>query len=232
MAYKNAAGRARPRRRQGGHHRRPGDASRPSRCCGPTAGSCAASAGATSRPATSARTSTDMDVVALESDDVTGRSVANGGAGDSGVLTAFGVHQGMRAAARHRWGAADLGGRRVGIAGVGKVGRAAGGARARATVPRSSSPTSTPAAVERIVAAHPGVRRRRRRGRAGALRHRRLRAVRARWCARRRGRRRAAGGRSCAAAPTTSSSTTGVDRPAGRSAASRTARTTSSTPAG
>ena len=65
----------------------------------------------------------DMDVVARESDHVTGRSEADGGAGDSSVLTAYGVYQGMRAAAAHRWGSTSLAGRRVGIAGVGKVGR-------------------------------------------------------------------------------------------------------------
>lgn len=65
----------------------------------------------------------DMDVVARECDFVTGRSEANGGAGDSSVLTAFGVFQGMRAAATHLWGEPSLRGRRVGIAGVGKVGR-------------------------------------------------------------------------------------------------------------
>jgi valine dehydrogenase (NAD+) len=65
----------------------------------------------------------DMDVVAHETRYVTGRSEANGGAGDSSVLTAFGVFQGMRAAAEHRWGAPTLAGRRVGIAGVGKVGK-------------------------------------------------------------------------------------------------------------
>jgi valine dehydrogenase (NAD+) len=64
----------------------------------------------------------DMDVVAEECDFVTGRSEANGGAGDSSVLTALGVFQGMRAAAAHRWGPDTLSGRRVGIAGVGKVG--------------------------------------------------------------------------------------------------------------
>ena len=32
---------------------------------------------------------------------VTGRTPANGGAGDSSILTAFGVFQGMRAAAEH-----------------------------------------------------------------------------------------------------------------------------------
>ncbi|MFZ5851167.1 MAG: Glu/Leu/Phe/Val family dehydrogenase [Actinomycetota bacterium] len=65
----------------------------------------------------------DMDVVARECRFVTGRSPAYGGAGDSSVLTAYGVFQGMRAAAAHRWGEPSLAGRRVGVAGVGKVGR-------------------------------------------------------------------------------------------------------------
>ena len=65
----------------------------------------------------------DMDMVARESRFVTGRSPEHGGAGDSSVLTAYGVFQGMRAAATHRWGVDNLAGRRVGIAGVGKVGK-------------------------------------------------------------------------------------------------------------
>jgi valine dehydrogenase (NAD+) len=65
----------------------------------------------------------DMDVVALESRWVTGRSPAKGGAGDSSVLTAYGVFCAMQAAAEHVWGARSLAGRRVGVAGVGKVGR-------------------------------------------------------------------------------------------------------------
>jgi valine dehydrogenase (NAD+) len=64
----------------------------------------------------------DMDIVAQETRWATGRSEANGGAGDSSVLTAFGVFQGMRASAEHVWGTPTLAGRRVGIAGVGKVG--------------------------------------------------------------------------------------------------------------
>ncbi|WP_116949388.1 Glu/Leu/Phe/Val dehydrogenase dimerization domain-containing protein [Jiangella endophytica] len=64
----------------------------------------------------------DMDVVARESRWVTGRSPAEGGAGDSSVLTAFGVFQGMRAVAERLWDGTSLAGRRVGIAGVGKVG--------------------------------------------------------------------------------------------------------------
>ncbi|HEV7627355.1 MAG TPA: Glu/Leu/Phe/Val dehydrogenase dimerization domain-containing protein, partial [Streptomyces sp.] len=66
--------------------------------------------------------SEDMDVIAQESRFVTGRTVAQGGAGDSSVLTAYGVFQGMRAAAEATWGSTSLAGRTVGVAGVGKVG--------------------------------------------------------------------------------------------------------------
>src|ERR1700728_3248263 len=44
-----------------------------------------------------------------------GRTVANGGAGDSSELTALGVFQGLRAAAQHAWGSPSLAGRPVGI---------------------------------------------------------------------------------------------------------------------
>ncbi len=67
--------------------------------------------------------SEDMDIVARECPYVTGRTVPHGGAGDSSVLTAFGVFQGMRAAAEHVWGSTELRGRRVAVEGVGKVGR-------------------------------------------------------------------------------------------------------------
>jgi len=67
--------------------------------------------------------SEDMDVIARECAFVTGRTVAHGGAGDSSVLTAYGVFQGMRAAASVAWGTTSLEGRTVGVAGVGKVGR-------------------------------------------------------------------------------------------------------------
>jgi valine dehydrogenase (NAD+) len=65
----------------------------------------------------------DMDIVARECRFVTGRSEVHGGAGDSSVLTAWGLFQGMRAAAEHAWGSPTLRGRRVGIAGLGKVGK-------------------------------------------------------------------------------------------------------------
>ncbi|HEX3487986.1 MAG TPA: Glu/Leu/Phe/Val dehydrogenase dimerization domain-containing protein [Streptosporangiaceae bacterium] len=67
--------------------------------------------------------SEDMDIIARECRYVTGRTVINGGAGDSSVLTALGVFQGMRAAAERAWGTPSLDGRVVGVEGVGKVGR-------------------------------------------------------------------------------------------------------------
>jgi len=98
----------------------------------------------------------DMDVVARECRWVTGRSEAAGGAGDSSVLTAFGVFQGMRAAAEFRWGAPTLQGRMVGVNGVGKVGRH--------LIPLLLEDDAAvviadidPAAVDRVRAAHPGV---------------------------------------------------------------------------
>ncbi len=99
----------------------------------------------------------DMDMVARECPFTTGRSVEHGGAGDSAILTAFGVYQGMRASAEHVWGSPSLAGRRVGVAGVGKVGRylvghlAAEGAEIVVT-------DVSEAALAAITAAHPGVR--------------------------------------------------------------------------
>ena len=66
--------------------------------------------------------SQDMDIVARECRHVTGRTEPHGGAGDSSVLTALGVFQGMRAAAEHLWGSPSLDGRTVAVEGVGKVG--------------------------------------------------------------------------------------------------------------
>jgi valine dehydrogenase (NAD+) len=64
----------------------------------------------------------DMEVIARETAYVSGRPRASYAGGDSSVPTAAGVHQGMLAAAEAVWGAPSLAGRRVGIAGVGKVG--------------------------------------------------------------------------------------------------------------
>ena len=65
----------------------------------------------------------DLDIVGETTAYATGRSLERGGCGDSSVLTSFGVFQGMRAAAEHVWGTPSVAGRRVGISGVGKVGR-------------------------------------------------------------------------------------------------------------
>ncbi|MFI2618798.1 Leu/Phe/Val dehydrogenase [Streptomyces sp. NPDC018584] len=98
----------------------------------------------------------DMDVVARECRWTTGRSPENGGAGDSSVLTAFGVFQGMRASAQHLWGDPTLRDRKVGVAGVGKVGHhlvehlLADGAEVVITDVREES-------VRRILDKHPSV---------------------------------------------------------------------------
>ena len=100
--------------------------------------------------------SEDMDVIAETCRFVTGRTVRQGGAGDSSVLTAYGVFQGMRAAAEAAWGSTSLEGRRVGVAGVGKVGHhlvdhlVEDGARVVVTDPSEPS-------VRRVVEAHPEV---------------------------------------------------------------------------
>jgi valine dehydrogenase (NAD+) len=101
--------------------------------------------------------SEDMDQIARECDFVTGRTVAHGGAGDSSVLTAFGVFQGMRAAALTTWGAPTLHGRTVGVSGVGKVGHHL----VRHLVEDGASVVVTDVsadAVARVRAEHPEVR--------------------------------------------------------------------------
>ena len=99
----------------------------------------------------------DLDVVARETRFAHGRSEAYGGCGDSSVLTAYGVFQGMRAAAQHCWGEPSLAGRTVAVAGVGKVGSwlvdhlVEDGADVVIT-------DVDPAAIERVQARHPEVK--------------------------------------------------------------------------
>jgi leucine dehydrogenase len=64
----------------------------------------------------------DMDVVALETRFVTGRSTSHGGGGDPSINTAYGVLKGMEAVAEELWQQTDLAGRHVVVQGVGKVG--------------------------------------------------------------------------------------------------------------
>ena len=100
--------------------------------------------------------SEDMDIVARECRYVTGRTVLNGGGGDSSILTAIGVFHGMRAAAEHTWGSDSLEGRLVGVEGVGKVGHRLVGHLIEAGA-RVAVCDVNPAAVQRVQAAHPGV---------------------------------------------------------------------------
>lgn len=66
----------------------------------------------------------DMDEVAKETKYVTGiTSRPGGGSGDPSPFTAFGVFQGIRAAAKYKLGRADLKGVRVAVQGCGAVGR-------------------------------------------------------------------------------------------------------------
>jgi len=105
--------------------------------------------------------SEDMDIVARECTHVTGRTEAHGGAGDSSVLTAYGVFCGLRAAAESVWGDADpaavLDGRTVGVAGVGKVGRHLVGHLLDVGAEVVITDVS-PAAIDRVREEHPTVR--------------------------------------------------------------------------
>ncbi|SEK87731.1 valine dehydrogenase (NAD+) [Blastococcus sp. DSM 46786] len=99
----------------------------------------------------------DLDLVGRETRYAHGRSEAYGGCGDSSVLTAYGVFQGMRAAAQHCWGMPSLADRTVAVAGVGKVGSwlvdhlVQDGADVVVT-------DVDPGAVERVRTRHPQVR--------------------------------------------------------------------------
>ena len=72
------------------------------------------------------------------------------------MLTAYGVFQGMRAAAQHLWGEPTL--RAAGSASPAWA-RSAGSSRATSsrTAPRSSSPTSTRRPSRPLTATHPGI---------------------------------------------------------------------------
>jgi valine dehydrogenase (NAD+) len=100
--------------------------------------------------------SEDMDHIARECSFVTGRTTAHGGAGDSSVLTAYGVFQGMRAAADVAWGEPTLAGRTVGVAGVGKVGRHLVGHLVEDGAKVVVTDVHLPS-VERILAEHPRI---------------------------------------------------------------------------
>jgi valine dehydrogenase (NAD+) len=64
----------------------------------------------------------DLGVVGRETRWATGRSREVGGAGDSGIMTAHGIHLALRATVDHVFGSEDLAGRHVAVLGLGKVG--------------------------------------------------------------------------------------------------------------
>ena len=127
----------------------------------------------------------DLDVVARETRFAHGRSEAYGGCGDSSVLTAYGVFQGMRAAAQHTLGLPDRC----------PAGRSPSPAWARSapgwsgtwstTAPTSSSPTSTPPPSTGCRPGYPQVKAVADTATLVATAARRLRALRARRRARR-----------------------------------------------
>lgn len=98
----------------------------------------------------------DMDLINRETRFVIGRPADSGGAGDSSMLTAFGVFEGMRASASQVWGEATLRGRRVGVAGAGKVGRVLIDHLVEAGAQVSLCDVAAEA-IERVVATHPHV---------------------------------------------------------------------------
>jgi leucine dehydrogenase len=64
----------------------------------------------------------DMELILTETRWVTGVSPAHGGSGDPSPVTAYGVLQGMKAAARWQWDDPSLAGKSVAIQGLGSVG--------------------------------------------------------------------------------------------------------------
>src|SRR5690625_780823 len=64
-------------------------------------------------------TEQDMDYIHMETDFVTGTSI--GGGGDPAPVTALGIYQGMKAAAKEAFGTDSLDGKTIAVQGVGQV---------------------------------------------------------------------------------------------------------------
>jgi leucine dehydrogenase len=65
----------------------------------------------------------DMEYIAMETKYVTGLPEVMGGGGDPSPVTAYGVYLGMKATAKKVFGTDNLDGKRVGVQGVGQVGK-------------------------------------------------------------------------------------------------------------
>ncbi|MFT4521364.1 MAG: leucine dehydrogenase [Bacteroidia bacterium] len=67
-------------------------------------------------------TTRDMEYVAMETKNVVGLPVSRGGGGDPSPVTAYGVYVGIKASAKRIFGSDNLGGKKIAVMGVGKVG--------------------------------------------------------------------------------------------------------------
>lgn len=67
-------------------------------------------------------TPADMALIAHETRWVTGAEEAEGGSGDSGVLTSYGIYLAMHTVAEATFGSSSLAGRHIAVQGLGKVG--------------------------------------------------------------------------------------------------------------
>jgi len=67
-------------------------------------------------------TTADMDLIRDVTPYVTGISESRGGSGNPSPVTAYGVYMGMKAAAMHRFGSANLDGKKILVQGTGHVG--------------------------------------------------------------------------------------------------------------
>ncbi|MEM9829364.1 MAG: Glu/Leu/Phe/Val dehydrogenase dimerization domain-containing protein [Bacteroidota bacterium] len=65
----------------------------------------------------------DLEYISMETRYVTGLPETVGGSGSSGLITAYGVYMGMKAAAKEAYGTDSLEGKTVAVQGVGAVGR-------------------------------------------------------------------------------------------------------------
>lgn len=65
----------------------------------------------------------DMEYIAMETRHVAGLPEIKGGSGDPSPITAFGVYMGMKAAAKKAFGSDSLSGKKIGVQGVGQVGK-------------------------------------------------------------------------------------------------------------
>jgi leucine dehydrogenase len=65
----------------------------------------------------------DMEYISMETRHVTGLPELKGGAGDPSPVTAFGVYMGIKAAAKKAFGSDSLTGKKIGVQGVGQVGK-------------------------------------------------------------------------------------------------------------